>query len=59
MLDTTIVVTEIRHLIVAGRPEGELLARVVRRFPDLTPDELSQAAQIATAAAERQASRRH
>ena len=59
MIDTTQVATEIRHLITAGTAEGELLVRVVRRFPDLTPAELSQALQVATAAAEKQATRRH
>jgi hypothetical protein len=59
MIDTTQVASEIRHLITTGTPEGELLVRVLRRFPDLTPAELSQALQVATAAAERQASRRH
>jgi hypothetical protein len=59
MLDTTPVTTEITRLITAGTPEGELLAMVTRRFSDLTWRELSVALQAATAAAERQASRRH
>jgi hypothetical protein len=50
MLDTTTITTEITRLIAAGVPEGELLARVVRTFPDLTPAELSAALQEATAA---------
>jgi hypothetical protein len=58
MLDTTPVTIEITRLITAGTPEGELLARVVRTFPDLTPDELSRALQVAQVAAERQATRR-
>jgi hypothetical protein len=52
MLDTAPVTTAIRDMIVAGTPEGELLARVVRQFPDLTVAELSQALQEATAAAD-------
>jgi hypothetical protein len=58
MLDTTPITTEIAKLIVAGMPEDELLARVVRRFPELTPAELWAALQDATAAAEKQAARR-
>jgi len=34
-------------------------AAVARRFPELTPPELSQALQVATAAAERNALRLH
>jgi hypothetical protein len=59
MLDHTPITTEITKLIVAGIPEGELLLRVARRFPDLTLAELSQALQQATTAAEKQAVRRH
>jgi uncharacterized protein (DUF433 family) len=59
MLDTTPVTTAITRLITAGVAEGELLARVVRQFRKLTPAELSAALQEATAAAERQATRRH
>jgi uncharacterized protein (DUF433 family) len=59
MLDATPITTEITQLITAGTPEGELLARVVGRFPDLTPAELSAALQEATARAQRQATRRH
>ena len=51
MLDTTHIATEIRHLIAAGTAERELLVRVARQFPDLTPAELSQALQVATTAA--------
>jgi hypothetical protein len=51
--------TEITRMITAGIPEGELLVMVTRRFPELTWAELSAALQDATAAAERQASRRH
>jgi hypothetical protein len=59
MTDTTTVATEIRHLISTGTPERRLLATVAQHFPDLTPAELSQALQVATTAAERQAARRH
>jgi hypothetical protein len=59
MLDTAPVTTAIRDMIVAGIPEGELLARVVRQFPELTPAELWAVLQDATAAAEKQATRRH
>jgi hypothetical protein len=57
MIDTTQVATEIRHLIAAGTTERELLVRVAARFPDLTPAELSEAMQDATAAAERRVAR--
>jgi hypothetical protein len=57
MVDTTPVTAEICRLISIG--ERELLSVVVRRFPDLTRAELSQALQEATAAAERQAMRKH
>ena len=53
------VAAEIRHLISAGVPEGELIARVVRQFPHLTPEELSQALQVAITAAELKAITRH
>ena len=59
MIDTTPVATEIRHLITTGATEHELLARVARRFPDLTTAELSEALQDATAAAERRVARNH
>jgi hypothetical protein len=59
MLDTTPVTTAIAHLISTGATEKALLAAVARRFPELTPAELSAAPQVATAAAERQAARRH
>jgi uncharacterized protein (DUF433 family) len=59
MLDTTPITIEITRLIAAGVTEGELLARVVRTFPEITPAELSAALQEATAAAERQALRPH
>jgi hypothetical protein len=59
MLDTTPVTTEITKLIVAGTPESEIIMRMMRRFPDLTIPELSQVLQVATAAAEKQATRWH
>jgi uncharacterized protein (DUF433 family) len=59
MLDTTPVTTTIAKLITADVAEGELVARVVRQFPELTTRELSEALQVATTAAERQAARRH
>jgi hypothetical protein len=62
MLDTTPITTEITKLIVAGVPEGELLARVVRSFsslPDLSWAEVSAILQGATAAAERKVVRKH
>jgi hypothetical protein len=59
MLDTTPVATTIRYLITTGSTEKELLAAVARRFPDLTRTEFVAALQDATAAAEKQATRRH
>ena len=59
MLDTTPITTEITRLLSAGVTEGELVARVVRQFPEITPAELSTALQLATTAAERHATRRH
>jgi uncharacterized protein (DUF433 family) len=43
MLDTTPVTTAIIRLISSGTTEQALLASVARRFPDLSPAELSQA----------------
>jgi hypothetical protein len=59
MLDTTPVTTAITRLISSGITEQAVLAEVSRRFPWLTWRELSSALQVAQAAAERQASRRH
>ena len=59
MLHTTPVTTAITRLISTGTTEQALLAAVAHLFPNLSPAELSQALQVATAAAERQASRRH
>jgi hypothetical protein len=57
MLATTAVTAAITRLIAAGVAEEELVARVVRQFPQRTTAELSQALQVATTAAERQAVR--
>jgi len=59
MLDTTPVTTAIARLISTGTTEQALLAAVPHLFPNLSPAELSQALQVATTAAEQQASRRH
>jgi hypothetical protein len=59
MLDTTPITTTITKLITTGTTEQALLAAVAQLFPNLTPAELSQALQVATALAEQQASRRH
>jgi hypothetical protein len=59
MLDTTPITIEITKLITSGTTEQALLVAVARLFPELTPAELSQALQVATTAAERQAARRH
>jgi hypothetical protein len=59
MLDTTPVTATLKHLISTGATEQALLAAVERRFPDLSPAELSSALQVATTAAERQAASRH
>jgi uncharacterized protein (DUF433 family) len=58
--DTSPITTEITRLITSGTTESELLAVVVRKFPDLTLVELSEALQVALDAAEKQAAaRRH
>jgi len=59
MLDTTPVPTEITRLISTGATEEALLTAVTHRFPNLSPAELSQALQDATAAAARKALRPH
>jgi hypothetical protein len=59
MLDTTPVTTAITRLISTGTTEEALLTAVAYLFPNLSPAELSQALQVATTAAERQAMRRH
>jgi hypothetical protein len=59
MLDTTPVTMAITRLIAVGTTEQALLAAVARAFPELTSAELSEALQVATTAAERQATRKH
>ena len=59
MLDTTSLTTAITKLITSRVSEGELLVRVTRQFPNLSPAELSQALQVATSEAERMAAGRH
>ena len=59
MLNITPITIEITRLISTGTTEQALLAAVARAFPELTPAELSQALQVATAAAERKAFRPH
>ena len=58
-LDTTPVTIAITRLISTGTTEQVLLAAVMHLFPNLSPAELSQALQVATAAAERKALRPH
>ena len=55
MLDTTPITTAITRLISTGTTEEALLIAVAHLFPNLSPAELSQALQVATAAAERKA----
>jgi uncharacterized protein (DUF433 family) len=43
MTDTTPITATITKLIAAGTTGDEILAAVVRHFPDLTPAELSAA----------------
>ena len=59
MIDVTDVATQIRHLISMGATERELGALMARHHPDLDRKEFVAALQDATAAAERQAARRH
>jgi hypothetical protein len=58
MLDTSPIAAEITRLIAAGVAERELVAAVIRRFPDLDRPEFVAALQDATAAIERRATRR-
>jgi hypothetical protein len=53
MLDTTPVTTAITRLISTGTTEEALLTVVAYLFPNLSSAELSQALQVAQAAAER------
>ena len=59
MPDTTEPTAIITRLIATAVPAPMLLATVARRFPDLERKEFVAALQDATAAAERQATRRH
>ena len=59
MFDTTPITTAMTRMISTGTTETALLAAVARWFPELTPAELPATLQEATAAAERQAMRRH
>jgi hypothetical protein len=59
MLDTSPVTTAIATMIRSGTTEQQIVAVLVRRFPDLTLAELSEALQAGTEQAERHASRRH
>jgi hypothetical protein len=59
MTDTAPASTAIAAMLVAGRPPQQLLVAVATTFPDLTWRELSQALQVAQAAAENLASRPH
>ena len=55
MLNITPITTTITRLITTGTTEQALLAAVAQLFPELTSAELSQALQVATAAAEQKA----
>jgi uncharacterized protein (DUF433 family) len=59
MLDTTPVTTAIAAMIRIGTTEQQIVARVIRQFPELTTRELSEALQVATIAAERAVARRN
>jgi hypothetical protein len=59
MLDTSPITAHITRLIATGTSEQALLAAVAHMFPAISPAELSQALQEATAAAEKRAARRH
>ena len=56
MNDTAPVTTAIAAMIASGTTSQQIVAALVRRFPDLTLAELSEALQAATERAERQAS---
>jgi uncharacterized protein (DUF433 family) len=58
MTDTTRITTEITKLITTGTTEQALLTAVATLFPGLTSAELSEALQVATARAERKATKR-
>jgi hypothetical protein len=53
MLDSTPITAEITRLISTGTTEQALLVAVAQLFPNVSSAELSQALQVATAAAEK------
>jgi hypothetical protein len=59
MLDTKPVTTAIARLIASGSTGQQIVAALVRQFPELTLAELSVALHAGTAAAERQILRKH
>jgi hypothetical protein len=59
MLSITPITIEITRLISTGTSEEALLVAVTQLFPELTAAELSQALQVATAAAEKKVLRPH
>jgi hypothetical protein len=59
MNDTTPVTTAIAAVIHTGTTEQALLAAMAQAYSEVTPAELSRALQVATAAAEKAAARRH
>ena len=58
-IDTTPITAQITRLMATGTTEQAILTAMAYLFPELTSAELSAALQDATAAAEKQASRRH
>ena len=59
MPDATQVSTAIAAMIRTGTTGRQLLTAITAAFPDLSPNELSQALQVAQAQAERKALRPH
>jgi hypothetical protein len=59
MADTSAPAAIIAKLIATGIPAPALLATIASTFPNLSPSELSQAIQCATAEAEKRAARKH
>ena len=58
-IDTTPITAQITRLMATGTTEQAILTAVAHLFPELTSADLSAALQDATAAAEKQAVRRH
>lgn len=58
-IDTTPITAQITRLMATGTTEQAILTAVAHLFPELTGADLSAALQDATAAAEKQAVRRH